>query len=98
MDYFLKFLIHNLQTIDGKRGSAKKVLELMDRESIEEYKKKHNKTDVSESVRLKLQSTNRHIVFRKVYMKYLIMRIRSKISFIALVRRMTIVELIASTI
>ena len=54
MDYFLKFLIHNLETIDGKRGSAIKVLELMDRESIEEYKKKHKKTDVSESVRLKL--------------------------------------------
>ena len=31
-------------------------------------------------------------------MKYIIMRIRSKISFIALMRRMTIVELIASTV
>ena len=45
-----------------------------------------------------IKQTNEHKLFRKVYLKYLIMRIRAKISFMALQRRMTIVELIIHTI
>ena len=37
-------------------------------------------------------------MFRKVYIKYLVMRIRAKISFTALEKRMTVVELIIQTI
>lgn len=48
----------------------------------------------SELIRLKNEQT----VFRKVYLKYLIIRVRIKISFIALQKRMTILELFVSTI
>ena len=41
---------------------------------------------------------NEHMVFKKVYLKYLILKIRAKISYIAFVKKMTIVELFASTI
>lgn len=60
--------------------------------------KANNRDTISESVRLRLIQTNEHNIWRKVYMKYLIMGVRSKISFIALVKRMSIVELFASTI
>ena len=42
---------------------------------------------------LSIKTTNEHKVFRKVYLKYLIMRVRGKISFMALVKRLTITEL-----
>lgn len=41
---------------------------------------------------------NEQTVFRKVYIKYLIIRVRIKISFIALEKRMTVLELFAMTI
>lgn len=37
-------------------------------------------------------------MYRKVYLKYLIMKVRAKISFMAFKRKMTIVELFADTI
>ena len=43
MDCFLKFLIYNLRTIDGKRGTADKMLEAMNKASEEEYKKDHKR-------------------------------------------------------
>ena len=39
-----------------------------------------------------IERTNCHKVFRKVYLRFLIMRWRAKISFIALMRRQTIIE------
>ena len=45
-----------------------------------------------------IKQTNEHHLFRKVYLKYLVMRIRAKISFMALEKRMTIVELIINSI
>lgn len=41
---------------------------------------------------------NEHILFRKVYMKYLILKVRAKISYMAFVKKMTIAELFATTI
>ena len=70
----------------------------MNKKSILDYLIKNNRDEISESVRLRLIQTNEHYIYRKVYMKYLIMQIRSKISFMALTKRMTIVELFASTI
>ena len=47
---------------------------------------------------MKIKQSNEHKVFRKVYIKYLIIRVRAKISFMALIQRKTIVELFATTI
>jgi len=54
MDCLLKFVIRNLRTLDGKRGSANKILDQMNRESVAKYKKDKNRAHISESVRLKL--------------------------------------------
>ena len=52
-------------------------------------KKKFFSASTESSIRLR----NEHHLFRKVYKKYLILRIRHKISFIAFEKRMTIMEL-----
>ena len=47
-----------------------------------------------DKIKLKVEQT----VFRKVYFKYLIMRVRAKISFMAMYKRMTVLELFVKTI
>ena len=98
MNSFLKYLIHGLRTVDGNRNSASRLLETMNKQSKRDYLIETGKSLVSESVLYNIKQTNEHRLFRKVYLKYLIMRIRAKISFMALERRMTVVELIIATI
>jgi len=38
------------------------------------------------------------LIFRKTYIKYLIMKVRAKISYMAFIKRMSITELFATTI
>jgi len=39
MKFILKFLIQSIRTMDGRRGTADKVLHLMNQQSFEEYEK-----------------------------------------------------------
>ena len=39
MKFILKFLIHSIRTMDGRWGTADKVLDLMNKQSFEEYEK-----------------------------------------------------------
>lgn len=98
MNMLLKFLITKMRTLDGTRGSANKILDLMQKEGEADFMSKSGKKFVSESVRHQIKQSCEHKVFRKVYLKYLIMRVRSKISYSAFVQRMTITELIVKTI
>ena len=45
-----------------------------------------------------IKATNEHKVFSKVYFKYLMLKVRSKISYLAFAKRMTVPELFYSTI
>ena len=53
---------------------------------------------VSDARRERAELTMEHILFKRVYLKFLILRVRNKISYIALRKRMTIIELFATTI
>ena len=52
-----------MRTIDGYKGSANGILDLMNKQSIAKYKKDNKREHISESVRLKLVQTNEHKVF-----------------------------------
>ena len=54
MDCLLKFLIRNLRTIDGKRGTADVLLKSMNDQCIADWKKKLDRTHISESTRQKI--------------------------------------------
>lgn len=89
MDILLKFLIHKLKTVDGNKKSAKSLLKLMQKNSEKEHMKiAGNFMDGSISKLIK--KSNEHKLYRKIYIKYLIMRIRSKISFMAFIKNFTI--------
>ena len=81
----MKFLIYKLRTLEGQKGTAEKILKVMNRESVKEYKLLYKRDYISESARLRIIQKNEHMVFSKTYLKYLIMRVRSKISFMALI-------------
>ena len=100
MDNVLKFLIRNLRTVDGNRGTANGILDLLQEKEENKYAKEHKCGcgDISQSVKNAITLKNEHMIFGKVYMKYLIMRVRAKISYMALLNRMTIVELFAVAI
>ena len=80
MNYFLRYLVTNLRTIDGIKGSAEGILKVLKKQSKE-------KPAIIEQK-----------LFRKIYKKYLLMKVRNKISYMALLKRYTIVELFCTTI
>lgn len=92
MDMLLKFLIHRMRTLDGKAGSANKLLDTMNEKDITNYKRTNQKKVISEVTKHLIRSQNEHMIFRKVFLKYLVMRVRSKISFMAFFERQTITE------
>jgi hypothetical protein len=98
LNTFLKYIIIRIKTLNGDRDSAVKIIDLMQAEGEESYKMEENKQFISDSVRYKIRQTNEHNVYRKVFLKYLLLRIRSKISFLAFKKKMTIVELFSNTI
>lgn len=70
----------------------------MQKEGEEEYRRVENKNYISESIIANIKQTNEHKVFTKIYFKYMLLKVRAKISFIAFEKRMTIPELFVSTI
>lgn len=47
VEMFLKFLVHRMRTLDGNKGSADKLLTVLEQQSIKEYKKSRNSNLVS---------------------------------------------------
>ena len=70
----------------------------MQKECEEQYKKDEKKNFISESIKYNIKQTNEHKVFSKVYFKYMLLKVRAKISFMAFIKRVTIPELIVQTI
>lgn len=83
MTKLLSLLIYKLNTVNGERDSAKHLKETL-------IDIKYRSKDVKEKVD--------HLMMKQTLLKYKIMRIRAKISFAALKKRMTIKELILTQI
>ena len=98
MEILLKFLIYRTRTVDGKKGTADKLLEHLNNESIRKYKALKNKTLLSDSTISKIAAKNEHSLFRKVYLKYMVMKIRQKISYIALTKKQSLLEVFLKSI
>lgn len=86
---FIKFLILKLDTINTIKNTAAKVRHALYRE----MRKIPEKKDIP---RKDLKIECQYSILRKVYLKYLILRVRAKLSHQAFIRKMTVVELIAT--
>lgn len=83
MDRLLKFLIYKMQTIDGNKGSSVKILEVLNKQRIKILRQKQKNGKISTDEKHYLTLKNEYNLYRKVMLKYKIMRIRNKISYIA---------------
>lgn len=82
MSIFIKFLIYVLHTADGKRDTGFLYLDYVNnkqKEAIQRFTRKK----ISSGELVKLKCHNESILFNKIAKKYLILKIRLKISFIA---------------
>ena len=75
MDLFLKFLIHAIYTIDGVKGSARDIVGLQKEILLYRYQKECEKSIVSKYVDKEISLKAEHKIFRKIYLKYLIIRV-----------------------
>lgn len=98
MEILLKFLIYNQKTVDGKKGTATAFIETLNQQSFREYRKQFNREIISKAREHQISQKNEFLLYRKVFLKYQVMKIRAKISFMALEKSMTIVELIVDSI
>lgn len=90
MEFFVRFLIYRLKTVDGVRGSALKLIDALNLQAQQRKKVKQ----LTHRQLLQLTHENEHFLFKKVYFKYMLMRVRAKISYMAFVKSMTINEYI----
>ena len=101
---FAKFLIYNLNTLDGNLNSAQPLLNALEEQAIVGYCKNRKirresfYPSTASSFLTKIRHDNKIKLMRKTYLKYLIIKLRMKISFIASKNKMTIVELICNSI
>ena len=93
MQMLIQYLVHNMKTLDGQRGSAVKILEELRKQKVTEYKRQHNRTEISKSREQQYIQINEADIFRKVCLKYTILKIRHKISYMAFMQKKTIPEL-----
>ena len=98
MRMLIKFLVYKLKTIDGNKGTAIPLLDHMIASDIKSFLQKNNRTTISPARESQIRSTNEFKLFSKVFIKYTILSVRQKISFSALIKKKTILELFIDTI
>ena len=98
MIILIKFLVYRLETIDGQRGTAIPILKHLNSKKINEFLEQTGRGVISRSREHQIMSSNEYMVYKKVCLKYTIMRVRSKISYTALYNRQTVCELFMNTI
>ena len=83
MTNLLKILVFSLQTIDGKKDSALPITKAIEKENEDNFAQ---------------QASLRTQLFRKVMLKYNILRVRSKISFECFKKKVSVAELFMKAI
>lgn len=98
MKNFLTYLVYKLKTVDGNKNSALPVIKALSKQSTTDYLKKIGKVSLNENRERKINARSEYLIYKKVLLKYKIMIVRSKISYQALINRMTILELFCTQI
>ena len=92
MDHLLKFLIYEIKTIDGKKDSGFGLQQHL-------IEKRTDKSSSQSSWRSQqIVEIVKHQIMKKTLTKYSILRIRQKISFMAFMKKMTVLEMIMESV
>lgn len=85
---FIKYLIFKLETINNTVQTGSKLKEVLVKQGL-----KYNEKELTEQ---QIKADCQYKIIRKTYLKYLLLRIRAKISYMAFSKRQTVVELIVT--
>lgn len=96
----VKYILYKINTIDGIAGSADKILTALENQGIENYRKtqkiplsKFTVKDIPNAYLTRMRLKNKLNVMRQAYLKYIVIKFRIKVSWIAFTKKMTIMEL-----
>ena len=87
-----------MKTLDGNKNSAIPILDVLNTQSIKEYLSATGRKVITSQREHHIKSTNEYKIFRKICLKYTIMKVRAKLSFQSLLNRTPIQEMIFTTI
>ena len=77
----------------GAKNSALPILELMKEKELNIIRKKQKREAVSAHLEQRIIHINEAAVFRKVLIKYSLLRVRNKISYMAFMKNITVYQL-----
>ena len=89
----LKILVYKMNTLDGVRGSSLTLQRAVFRLECKKLPQYRNREKIYRETKEQIKEEVRTMVFRKAMLKYRILAIRSKISYQAYFKKVTIVEL-----
>lgn len=102
MKRLVRFLVWKMDTLDGIRGSAKPLLELLQtrksRLTTSQLAESQKENFLKESTWRETDTVNKYDVFREVCLKYNILMVRQKISYQAALTGQTVAELFFNAI
>ena len=90
---FLKFLIYQLKSCNGETGTSKGLIAAKFPVECEKFKKLLRTNNIDDEHQLKIQMISEQQICWKIFRRYIVMRIRMKISWHAFVLNITINEL-----
>ena len=91
-------LVYHINTVDGEKDSSLKIQQTLVEQEEADYLKKSKQKEFKAGVKERIEKQVKHQVMRKVRLKYIILRVRAKISFIAFEQKKTILELLVNQI
>ena len=87
----LKFLLYSIKTVDGNRGSSIKLKNMMFQTNINKTTDEPNNSTHQANIKAAIiEELCEHRLMIKTCRKYLMLKIRSKISYMAFEKNMTI--------
>lgn len=86
MTNFLKFLVHEIRTVDGNRNSADGICNRLYKEAFFIFQKEKSVQEIGNKDKIKIRKLIDQQVMRKAILKYKIMRVRIKISYYSFIK------------
>ena len=90
---FLKYLIYELKSYDGQTGTSKGLIAAKFPIECQKFKTLLNTKNLEDEHELKIQMISEQQICWKIFKRYIVMRIRMKISWHAFILNITINEL-----
>jgi len=95
---FIKLLVYKTDTMDGNRGSALRLCARISNSKIIETEEEEQENIMDDERKEEIREEIKTYIYKKTVKKYRVLSVRSKISYHAFIKKMTIVEFLLNQI